>query len=106
MIKRVDYLNIILYQPFAFVVQRHLTLTLDFKGQILKMLYLRYGRADWQGAKTMWVDRILDPHFDFEVWPHPWPWPLIFKVKFRKSRNLRMACPIDMEQKACESIGC
>ena len=37
------------------VVQRHgvLTLTLDFQGKILKMLYLRNGRADWHGMKGM-----------------------------------------------------
>ena len=84
----------------------HLTLTLDFQGQILKMLYLRNGRANWQGTKGMWIDRMLDPHCDFEVWPHSWPWPLIFKVKFWKSHNSGMGCPIDMEQKECESIGC
>ena len=59
-----------------------MTLTLDFQGQILKMLYLRNGRADWHGTKRMWVDRILDSHCDFGLWPHPWPWPLIFKVDF------------------------
>ena len=34
------------------VVQHHghLTLTLDFQGQILKMLYLRIGRAGWHGT--------------------------------------------------------
>ena len=31
----------------------HLTLTLDFQGQILKMLYLRNGRVDWHGTKRM-----------------------------------------------------
>ena len=31
----------------------HLTLTLDFQGQILKMLYLRNLRADWHGIKGM-----------------------------------------------------
>ena len=81
----------------------HLTLILDFQGQILKMLYLRNGRADWQGTKGMWVDRILDQHYDFELWPHPSPWPLIFKVKFWKSRNSGMGCPVDMERKGCES---
>ena len=84
----------------------HLTLTLDFQGQILKMLYLRNGRAGWHGMKGMWVDRMLDPHCDFELWPHQWPWPLIFKVKFKKSHNSGMGCPIDMEQKGCELIGC
>ena len=54
------------------VVQHHghLTLTLDFQGQILKMLYLRNGRAHGHETKMMWVDRMLDPHCDFELWPH------------------------------------
>ena len=80
-----------------------MTLTLDFQGQILKMLYVRNGRADWHGTKGMWVDRMLDPHCDFELWPHPWPSPLIFKVKFWKSHNSGTWCPIDMERKGCES---
>ena len=120
----------------------------------------------------MWVDRMLHPHCDFELWPHPWPtlmstmvsqitslaivystvysgpdqrkhqssvslafakgthrwsvnftpkgpvmqkmlpfdnifmWPLIFKVKFGKSCNSGMGCPIDMEQKGCEPTEC
>ena len=62
-----------------------MTLTLDFQGQILKMLYLKNGRADWHGTKGMWVNRMLDSHCDFQLWPHPWPWPLIFKVKFWKA---------------------
>ena len=62
--------------------------------------------ADGHGTKGMWVCRMLDPHCDFEVWPHPWPWPLIFKVKFWKSRNSGMGCPIDMEQKGCEATEC
>ena len=82
-----------------------MTLTLDFQGQISKMLYLSNGRADWHGTKGTWVDRMLDPHCDFELWPHPWPWPLNFKVKFWKSRNSAMGCQIDMEWKGCESIG-
>ena len=46
-----------------------MTLTLDFQGQILKLLYLRNGRADWHIAKGMRVDRMLDPHCDFELTP-------------------------------------
>ena len=60
---------------------------------------------DCYGTKGMWVNRMLDPHCDFELWPHPWPWPLIFKVKFWKSRISGMGGPIDMERKECESIG-
>ena len=90
------------------VVQHHghLTLTVEFQGQILKMLYLCNGRADWHGTKGMWIDRMLDPHCDFELWPLPWPWPLIFKVKFWISCNSGTGCPIDMEQMGCESTEC
>ena len=49
---------------------------------------------------------MLNPHCDFELWPHPWHRPLIFKVTFWKSRNSGMGCPIDMEQKGCESTEC
>ena len=90
------------------VVQRHghLTLTLDFQGQILKMLYLMNGRADWHGTKGMWVNRMLHPLCDFQHSPHQWPWPWIFKVKFWKCCISGMGGPIDMERKGCESIGC
>ena len=79
-----------LSRPVVVQHQGHLTLTIDFQGQILKTLYLRNGRADWHGTKGMWVNRMLDPHCDFELCPHPWPWPLIF--------NSGMGWPIDMEQ--------
>ena len=49
---------------------------------------------------------MLDPHCDFELLPHPWPWPLIFKVKFWKCCMSGMGGPIDMERKGCEPIGC
>ena len=84
----------------------HLNLTVDFQGPILKMLYLRNGRADWHGTKGMWVDMMLDPHYDFHLWPHPWPWPWTFKVKFWKSCNSGMGCSIDMEWKGCELTEC
>ena len=64
-----------------------MTLTLDFQGQILKMLYLRNGREDWHGTKGIWVDRILDPCCDFQCSLLPWPWPWIFKVKKSNLRN-------------------
>ena len=95
-----------LSRPAVVQYHGHLALTLDFQGQILKILYLRNGRADWHGTKGMRVDRMLDPYCDFELWPHPWPSPLIFKVKFWKSRNSGMGCPIDMEPKGCESTEC
>ena len=83
-----------------------MTLTLDFQGQILKMLYLRNGRADWHGTKAMWIDRMLHPLCDFQHSPHPWPWPWIFEVKVWKSHISGMGWSIDMELKRCESIGC
>ena len=79
-----------------------LTLTLDFQGQILKMLYPRNGRADWHGTKGMWVDQMLD----FQLSTHPWTWPWIFMVKFWKSLILWTGWPIDMEWKGYESIEC
>ena len=63
-----------------------MTLTLGFQGRILRKLYLRNGMADWHGKKGMWVDRMLHPLCDFQFLPEPWPWPLIFKVKFWKKR--------------------
>ena len=83
-----------------------MTLTLDFEGQIMKMMYLRNGMADWHGTKGMWVDRMLHTLCDFQLWPQPWPWPWIFKVKFWKSHISGMGWPIDMEWKGCESIEC
>ena len=83
-----------------------MTLTLDFQGQILKMLYLMNWRADWHGTKGMWVDRMLDSHCDFELWPHPWPWPWIFKVNFLNSCISWTGRLINMEWKGYESIGC
>ena len=83
-----------------------MTLTLDFQGQILKMPYLQNGRADWHGTKGMWVDGMLDSDFDFELWPHQWPWPLISKVKFWKCCISRMGGPIDMEWKGYEAKEC
>ena len=81
-----------------------MTLTLDFQGEILKMLYLRNGMAEWHGTKGMWVNKMLHPLCDFQLSPHPWPWPWIFKVKFWKRLILWMGWPIDMERKGCESI--
>ena len=83
-----------------------MTLTLDFQGQFLKMLYRGNGRADWPGMKGMWIDRMLHPLCDFQHSPHTWTWPWIFKAKFRKSLISGMGWPIDMELKGCESIEC
>ena len=41
-----------------------------------------------------------------QLWPHPWPGPWIFNVKFWNCCIPGMAGSINMEQKGCESIGC
>ena len=84
----------------------HLTLNLDFQGHLLKMLYLRNGRAEWHGTKGMWVDRMIDSHCDLELWPQPWPWPWIFKVNFWSSCISGTRGPTNMERKEYESILC
>ena len=45
------------------------------RSNLKKKSCLRNGMADWHGTKGMWVDRMLDSHCDFKLWPHPWPWP-------------------------------
>ena len=95
-----------LSRPVVVQYHGHLTLTLDFQGQILKMLYLRNGRADWHGTKGMWVNRMLHPLCDFQLWLQPWPCPWIFTVKFWKSHISGIWWSIDMESKGCESIEC
>ena len=74
-------------------------LTLDFKGQMLKKLYIRNGKFNWYGTKGMWVDRMLDPLCDLELWP--WPW--IFKGQIWKKLYPRNG--MDMEWKGCDLIG-
>ena len=95
-----------LFRPVVVQHHGHLTLTVDFQGQILKMLYLRNGRANWHGMKGMWIDRMLHPLCDFQRSPHPRPWPWIFEVKFWKSHISGMGWPIDMEFKGYASIEC
>ena len=67
----------------AVVVQHHshLTLTLDFQGQILKMLY--------QELRTVTSPMTLTLNYQGQI--------------LKKGRNSRMGYPIDMEQKGCES---
>ena len=43
---------------------------------------IQQGMPDWHGTKGMWVNRMLDPHCDFQLWRHPWPCTWIFKVNF------------------------
>ena len=66
------------------------------------MLHSRNGLADWNEMIRMWVNRMLDPLCDLELWP--WPW--VFKVKFWKSCIPGTGWQIDIERKVCELIGC
>ena len=95
-----------LFIPVVVPHHVHLTLTVDFQGQILKILYLRNGRVHWHGTKGMWVDWILDPCCDFQLWPHPWPSPWIIDDRYWNSCIPGMGGPIDMERKGYESIRC
>ena len=80
------------------------------QGQILKNPYPWNGVANWHGLKGMWVDgkscMQSDPLCEFQLWPHLWPWPWIFKVKFLKSCISEMGRSVHMEWKGRESIGC
>ena len=90
-----------LSRPVVVQHHGHLTLTLDFQGKILKMLYLGNGRVDWHGTNRMWVNRMLNPLCDFQSSPHPWPWLWIFKVKFWKSHISGMAVFPKPRQHVC-----
>ena len=79
-----------------------MTSTLDFQGQILKMLYLRNGGPiDMERKGCEFIGC-----YTHIVTLNPWPWRLILTVKFWKSRNSGMGGPINMERKGYESIGC
>ena len=50
-------------------------LDLGFSRWNFEMLYLRNGKAHWLGTKGTRVDRMLDSHCGFKLWPRSWPWP-------------------------------
>ena len=72
---------------------------IDMERKVCESIEVRSGMADWHGMKGMWVDRMLDSHCDFKLWPHPWPWPWILKVKYW---NLGMGGSTHLEWKGCE----
>ena len=91
---------------WLWTVTSPMTLTLDFQGQILKKSYIRNGMPDWHGVREMWVGWMLDPCYDFELWPLPRPRPWFFNIKFWNCCIPGMAGPIDMERKGYGLIGC
>ena len=96
-----------LSRPVVVQHHGHLTLNLDFQGQILKMLYLRNERAGWHGTKGVWEAIGYYTHLvTFNV-PLTHDLDLEFSMSnFEKSYISGMGWPIDMERKGCESIGC
>ena len=81
-----------------------MTLTLNFQGQIWNFLYLSQKWSDCHGMKSKHIDStpvlkydqlfdfgpnldlwILKVKCDLDLWPHIYPWPWIFMVKFWNS---------------------
>ena len=59
-----------------------MTLTLNFQGQIWKLLYLSQKWTDCHETKSKHIDWTLGLKCDHQIWPWPWPWPWIFKAKY------------------------
>ena len=55
-----------------------------FQCQTLYWTYLRNGWSDWCETKRRCIGWMLAELFDLDLWPHPWPWPLIFQGKISK----------------------
>ena len=74
-----------------------------FFANILLVISLeRLGWFTWHERKC--IKWMLGHLCDLDLWPHTWPWPWIFKVKFWNSHNyLRNATAVRwMEQKGCK----
>ena len=80
-----------------------MALTLIFKDQILKKLYLRSGEGEWHWTKLMWIDRMLDLLCDLELWPSL---TLDFDGHSFKKLYPRVGWRIGMERKGYGSIAC
>ena len=75
-------------------------LTLNFQGQIFTISQLKMARLLQNEKQTYWLNSkasnvtngfdldhnldlwILKVKCDLDLWPHTWPWPWIFMVKF------------------------
>ena len=96
-----------------------MTLTLDFQGQIWNFLYLSQKWSDCHERKAnisielqasnvtngFDLDHNLDlwnlkVKSDLDLWPHTWPWPWIFMVKFWNS------CILEWESRLTLHKGC
>ena len=75
-----------------------------FQGQTLFWPYLRNGWSDWCETKRKCIGWILGTICDLDLWPPSWPWPWMFKVKFRNSSICRIVGLIDVKWKGSELI--
>ena len=70
---------------------------------------------EWKGCESLgcWTHYVTlnmyrnKPNITYllELWPHPWLWPWVFKVRFCNSCIWGMRGLIDMEWSGCEWIG-
>ena len=60
-------------------LSHNLTLTFDLPMTIFQLLNLRKGLSVWHEMKGIWIDMMLDPQYDLDLWSHPWLWPWIFR---------------------------
>ena len=100
-----------------------MALTLNFQGQIWKLLYLsqkwfdcyitKSKHVDWTlGLKChQWVSHrpwswpwIFKVTSDLELWPHTWPWTWISMVKFCNNSISGIGGLIKIEQKGWELV--
>ena len=55
-----------------------------FQGQTLYWTYLRIGWSDWCETKRRCIGWYWVKLCYLDLWPHPWPWPLIFQGQISK----------------------
>ena len=68
--------------------------------------YWPYLRWDWHEMKQNCIAWMLGQLCDLYLWPHPWPWCGISKVKFWNNCISGMGGLIDVEQGGMKSNGC
>ena len=71
-----------------------------YQGQTLYWTYLRNGWSDWCETKWRCIGWIPGELWEFDLWPHPWPWPLIFQGQIYIKLYLRNCYLIDVKQKS------
>ena len=77
-----------------------MTLTLNFQGQALNLLYLSQKWSDCNETISKHIDWTQGHKCDHHLWPWPWPWPWFFKVKYVICYISAQNGPIAMKRKA------